>query len=80
MAKATRPGCPVEYRDETALIPDGAPRYTLVLSDEEVEKIASGRLPKRVMDMCWAALSWKRERAQDWAGYPDTLKAPGLEP
>jgi hypothetical protein len=71
---------PDEFRDETVVIPEGSPSYWLLLDDSEVEKISTGRLPKRVMEICWRFLSWKRERGQDWATYPDKVKAPELEP
>jgi hypothetical protein len=76
----TRLPLPDEFRDETIVIPDGSPSYWLLLDDSEVEKISTGRLPQRVMEICWRFLSWKREREQDWATYPDALKPPKIEP
>jgi hypothetical protein len=64
---------PVErYHDETVTIAPGDVRYTIDLDDDEVEKLASGHTPRRVMDRAYAMLAWKREAAQDWASYEPT--------
>lgn len=51
-------------------------RLELELSEEEVEKLASGRCPKRIWETAWEMLAWKREAMQDWASYPATRKRP----
>ena len=54
------------YHDVTAPYQPGDVRYTLDLTDDEVEKLAGGRVPGRVMDAAYRMLKWKREAAQDW--------------
>jgi hypothetical protein len=60
------------YHDETVLIRPGDVRYTMDLEDDEIEQLASGRTPRRVMDRAYAMLAWKREAAQDWGSYEPT--------
>jgi hypothetical protein len=61
---------PVEhYHDETVAYAPGDVQYTINLADDEVEKLAAGHTPRRVMDRCYAILAWKREAAQDWGSY-----------
>jgi hypothetical protein len=57
------------YHDETVAVAPGDVRYTIDLDDDEIEKLAAGRTPRRVMDRCYAMLAWKREAAQDWGSY-----------
>jgi hypothetical protein len=57
------------YHDETVAYAPGDVRYTIDLDDDEIEKLAAGRTPRRVMDRCYAMLAWKREAAQDWGSY-----------
>jgi hypothetical protein len=70
---ARKRDAPIErYRDETVAIAPTGVRYTMDLDDDEIEKLASGRTPRRVMDRAYAMLAWKREAAQDWASYEPT--------
>lgn len=57
------------YHDETVVVAPGAVKYTLDLDDDEVEKLAAGRVPGRVMDRAYAMLKWKRDAAQDWGSF-----------
>jgi hypothetical protein len=59
----------ITYRDHTARYLPGDVQYTMDLADDEVEKLAAGRVPSRVMDAAYAMLKWKREAAQDWEFY-----------
>jgi hypothetical protein len=64
---------PIErYHDETLAIAPTGVRYTMDLDDDEVEKLASGRTPRRVMERAYAMLAWKREAAQEWETYDST--------
>lgn len=64
---------PIErYHDETVAIAPGDVRYTIDLDDDEIEKLAAGRTPRRVMDRAYAMLEWKREAAQQWGTYDPT--------
>jgi hypothetical protein len=57
------------YRDQTARYAPGDVQYTIDLTDDEVEALASGRTPRRVTERAYAMLSWKREAAQDWGSF-----------
>ena len=47
MTRARRPRVPDVVRDETATLAPGDPGYWLLLTDDEVEGLASGRVPTR---------------------------------
>jgi hypothetical protein len=57
------------YHDTTARHAPGDVQYVIDLTDEDVEKLASGRAPTRVIEACWRMLAWKREAAQDWGSF-----------
>ena len=69
MAKRQQPEPVTTYTDETIVIPKGETTYHIVASDEEIEKLASGRVPRRIMESAYNMLSWKREAAQGWDEY-----------
>jgi hypothetical protein len=75
MAKKPKADQITMFRDETAVIPAGDVSYWLLLDDDEVEALASGRCPKRITERAWGMLSWRRTANQDWASYNPTKKA-----
>lgn len=61
--------------DETIIIPKGEVTYWIKANDDEIEKLAAGRVPLRIMDCAYRSLSWKREAAQQWDDYQPVTKA-----
>lgn len=55
---------PDEVRDETQLPPKGEVRYSLTLSDEQVELLSQGIVPEAVSRRAFAMLEWKRNNAR----------------
>lgn len=56
-----------EVLNEVLAPPPGeTPIYKLVLGDDDVEKLASGRVSRALMEQAYGMLSWKREAEQAW--------------
>lgn len=64
-----KPDRVTRYHDETLVVGPGEVKYTIDLDDDEIEKLASGRTPRRVMERAYAMLAWKREADQDWGSF-----------
>lgn len=62
--------------DVLAPPPGEQPIYELVLSDDDVEKLAQGRVSCDLMEQAYAMLSWKRNELQEWASYECTCGRP----
>lgn len=60
---------PLVVRDDVLAPPPGADYYELVLSEEDVEKLMSGRVSHDLMETAFRMLSWKREGQQMWERY-----------
>jgi hypothetical protein len=54
-------------RDETATLAPGDPGYWLLLTDDEVEGLASGVCPRAISIKAYQMLEWKREAARETA-------------
>lgn len=52
---------PDEVIDEEYTVPKGETRYTLRLSDEQVELLAQGIVPEGVSARAFRLLEWKRQ-------------------
>jgi hypothetical protein len=61
--------------NETIVIPEGQTKYWILAEDDEIEKLASGRVPRRIVEQAYAMLGWKRESAQLWDEYEAPKKA-----
>lgn len=56
-----------EVRNEVLAPQAGeTPIYTLILGDDDVEKLAHGRVSRDLIEQAWSMLSWKREANQGW--------------
>jgi hypothetical protein len=70
MAKRPKAAAVAEVRNEVLAPPIGeTPIYTLILGDDDVEKLAHGRITQALMEQAWSMLSWKREYGQAWAHF-----------
>jgi hypothetical protein len=61
------------FTNETIVIPEGQTKYWILAEDDEIEKLASGRVPRRIVEQAYAMLGWKREAAQDWESHDDDV-------
>jgi hypothetical protein len=62
--RTTRALIPDIVRDETATLAPGDPGYWLLLTDDEVEGLASGVCPRAISVKAYQMLEWKREAAR----------------
>ncbi len=64
---ADQPQIPDTVRDETATVAAGETGYWLLLTDDQVELLATSVCSAEVARKCWDMLSWKREHARNVA-------------
>jgi len=55
---------PDEVRDEEYTIPKGETRYSLCLSDEQMELLARGIVCEEISQRAFRMLEWKRQSAR----------------
>lgn len=65
--RTTAAQVPDIVRDETAMLAPGDPGYWLLLTDDEVEGLASGVCPRAISLKAYEMLEWKREAARQTA-------------
>jgi len=65
MRRATR--SPFVFRDE--VVAAGVDHYELIVTEDDLEKLMSGRVSHALMESAFRLLSWKREGDQDWEHY-----------
>ncbi len=58
---------PDTVRDETATVEAGETGYWLLLTDAEVELLATGLCPPEIARKAWEMLGWKREHYRNEA-------------
>lgn len=66
---------PLEYRDEATIIPKGETINWMMLSDDDLHKLSTGRVSDELMDRCYALLKTKRTAEQEWQTYTPREKA-----
>jgi hypothetical protein len=65
--RRARASVPDMVRDETATLGPGDVGYWLLLTDDEVEGLASGVCPRAISLKAYEMLEWKREAARQTA-------------
>lgn len=56
------PAPPESVTNEVLMPREGEPRYWLMLGDDHVEALATGRCPEDVAKQAFLMLGWKREQ------------------